>query len=180
MIHTAKTEQRGALCIALWKCNQWATDTVYRLVTRERKEEQRLRLEDWCQTGEFSSFQVEMTIISWYCLFFVFFLNRMFITCQSERWSGQAVSDRVCFRMDRSLDKTGQDVTSLGDCSALLHWKDNPSWQRVPPGPGRPHFFRSNPGSGIHCWGSNLCGRLVCWNRSKRSALVTKATSSLG
>lgn len=82
------------------------------------------------------------------------------------------MSDQQCSRMFGGV--TRQDVTSLGDCSAFLHNKDNPC----------------RPWS---AWLSALiqdrgfaAGALIfallpfTVNTSKQSALFTKATSSLG
>lgn len=64
-------------------------------------------------------------------------------------------ADHVCSRMFRGMTK--QEVTSLGDCSALVHYKDNPSWQYVPSLRALVALaLCSNPGSGIQCWAWTL------------------------
>lgn len=52
--------------------------------------------------------------------------------------AGLAVSLTICV-LECSGGMTKQEVTSVSDCSAPVHFKDNPFWQYVPPGPGRPH-----------------------------------------
>lgn len=66
----------------------------------------------------------------------------LFLSCLKwtlEEWKVKqdgGESDHLFSRMFGGMTK--QEVTSLGDCSALAHYEDNPSWQSVPPGPGRP------------------------------------------
>lgn len=91
-------------------------------------------------------------------------------------------ADRVCSRMFRGMTK--QEVTSLGDCSALVHYKDNPSWQYDPPsGPWSPSLSALIQDQGFSAGAqrcSNLCGpsHPLKHVRAEQGGLLTKASSS--